>query len=137
MNNHQNAIFHQITNFLKTPLALLGVDLKNFQFNKICHFANHPYLCKGLINFVDNYFMQTIDIIRKCVHCGFCLATCPTYQLLGNELDSPRGRIYLIKSALENNDTSTSSLQHLDRCLTCRALSFPRCAWECILTQSN
>ncbi|NYT26759.1 MAG: hypothetical protein H0A76_01875 [Candidatus Thiodubiliella endoseptemdiera] len=43
MNNHQNAIFHQITNFLKTPLALLGVDLKNFQFNKICHFANHPY----------------------------------------------------------------------------------------------
>ncbi|WP_369177381.1 hypothetical protein [Candidatus Thiodubiliella endoseptemdiera] len=48
MNNHQNAIFHQITNFLKTPLALLGVDLKNFQFNKICHFANHPYLCKGL-----------------------------------------------------------------------------------------
>ncbi|NYT27080.1 hypothetical protein [Candidatus Thiodubiliella endoseptemdiera] len=49
MNNHQNAIFHQITNFLKTPLALLGVDLKNFQFNKICHFANHPYLCKGLI----------------------------------------------------------------------------------------
>ncbi len=50
MNNHQNAIFHQITNFLKTPLALLGVDLKNFQFNKICHFANHPYLCKGLYN---------------------------------------------------------------------------------------
>ncbi len=49
MNNHQNAIFHQITNFLKTPLALLGVDLKNFQFNKICHFANHSYLCKGLI----------------------------------------------------------------------------------------
>ncbi len=48
MNNHQNAIFHQITNFLKTPLALLGVDLKNFQFNKICHLANHPYLCKGL-----------------------------------------------------------------------------------------
>uniref|UniRef100_UPI0034DFF1A5 hypothetical protein n=1 Tax=Candidatus Thiodubiliella endoseptemdiera TaxID=2738886 RepID=UPI0034DFF1A5 len=44
MNNHQNAIFHQITNFLKTPLALLGVDLKNFQFNKICHFANHPFI---------------------------------------------------------------------------------------------
>ncbi len=51
MNNHQNAIFHQITNFLKTPLALLGVDLKNFQFNKICHFANHPYLCKGLYEY--------------------------------------------------------------------------------------
>uniref|UniRef100_UPI0034E04879 hypothetical protein n=1 Tax=Candidatus Thiodubiliella endoseptemdiera TaxID=2738886 RepID=UPI0034E04879 len=53
MNNHQNAIFHQITNFLKTPLALLGVDLKNFQFNKICHFANHPYLCKGLMLFLE------------------------------------------------------------------------------------
>lgn len=74
-------------------------------------------------------FMQTIDIknlkandiIRKCVHCGFCLATCPTYQLLGNELDSPRGRIYLIKSALENNAATANSLQHLDRCLTCRS----------------
>jgi len=61
------------------------------------------------------------DILRSCVHCGFCLATCPTYQLLGNELDSPRGRIYLIKSALENNEFSQNSVQHLDRCLTCRA----------------
>ena len=49
MNNHQNAIFHQFENFLKTPLALLGVDLKNSKINKICHFANHPYLCKGLL----------------------------------------------------------------------------------------
>jgi hypothetical protein len=49
MNNRQNAIFHQFGSLLKTPLALLGVDLKNFQLNKICHFANHPYLCKGLI----------------------------------------------------------------------------------------
>ncbi|MBE8190124.1 MAG: glycolate oxidase subunit GlcF [Candidatus Thioglobus sp.] len=73
--------------------------------------------------------MQTIDIknlkadeiIRKCVHCGFCLATCPTYQLLGDELDSPRGRIYLVKSALENNDFSSVSITHLDRCLTCRS----------------
>ena len=73
--------------------------------------------------------MQTIniqnlkanDIIRKCVHCGFCLATCPTYQILGNELDSPRGRIYLIKSALENNHFSPKSIAHLDRCLTCRS----------------
>ena len=48
MNNHQNAIFHQFENFLKTPLALLGVDLKNSKINKICHFANYPYLCKGL-----------------------------------------------------------------------------------------
>jgi glycolate oxidase iron-sulfur subunit len=60
-------------------------------------------------------------ILKSCVHCGFCLATCPTYQLLGNELDSPRGRIYLIKSALEGNDFSNSSLYHLDRCLTCRS----------------
>ncbi len=58
MNNHQNAIFHQITNFLKTPLALLGVDLKNFQFNKICHFANHPYLCKGLNDFKNGFFQN-------------------------------------------------------------------------------
>ncbi|NYT28234.1 hypothetical protein [Candidatus Thiodubiliella endoseptemdiera] len=61
MNNHQNAIFHQITNFLKTPLALLGVDLKNFQFNKICHFANHPYLCKGLNQILSNF--QTCHLI--------------------------------------------------------------------------
>lgn len=61
------------------------------------------------------------DIIRKCVHCGFCLATCPTYQLLGDELDSPRGRIYLIKSALENNHFSSNSIVHLDRCLTCKS----------------
>ena len=61
------------------------------------------------------------EIIRKCVHCGFCLATCPTYQLLGDELDSPRGRIYLIKSSLEDNHFSDQSILHLDRCLTCRA----------------
>jgi glycolate oxidase iron-sulfur subunit len=64
---------------------------------------------------------QANEIIRKCVHCGFCLATCPTYQLLGSELDSPRGRIYLIKSSLENNNFSQTSIKHLDRCLTCRA----------------
>lgn len=61
------------------------------------------------------------EIIRKCVHCGFCLATCPTYQLLGSELDSPRGRIYLIKSSLEKNNFSSESIKHLDRCLTCRS----------------
>jgi glycolate oxidase iron-sulfur subunit len=60
-------------------------------------------------------------IIGSCVHCGFCLATCPTYQLLGNELDSPRGRIYLIKQMLEGAAASKVTVTHLDRCLTCRA----------------
>src|SRR6202167_1111568 len=58
-------------------------------------------------------------ILRKCVHCGFCTATCPTYQLLGDELDGPRGRIYLIKQVLEGADVTRSTQQHLDRCLTC------------------
>ena len=60
-------------------------------------------------------------ILRSCVHCGFCLATCPTYQLLGNELDSPRGRIYLIKQLMEGEPVTDSTQLHLDRCLTCRA----------------
>lgn len=59
-------------------------------------------------------------ILRSCVHCGFCLATCPTYQLLGNELDSPRGRIYLIKQVLEGATPTAKTQLHLDRCLTCR-----------------
>src|SRR5271168_812822 len=58
-------------------------------------------------------------ILRKCVHCGFCNATCPTYQLLGDELDGPRGRIYLIKQMLEGAEVTHSTQQHLDRCLTC------------------
>ena len=60
-------------------------------------------------------------ILRKCVHCGFCTATCPTYQLLGDELDGPRGRIYLIKQVLEGGAFSDRTRLHLDRCLTCRA----------------
>jgi glycolate oxidase iron-sulfur subunit len=70
-------------------------------------------------------FSETADgkeaaaIMRKCVHCGFCNATCPTYQLLGDELDGPRGRIYLIKQVLEGADVTRSTQQHLDRCLTC------------------
>ena len=59
-------------------------------------------------------------ILRKCVHCGFCTATCPTYQLLGDELDGPRGRIYLMKQMLEGAPVTRSTQQHLDRCLTCR-----------------
>ena len=60
-------------------------------------------------------------ILRACVHCGFCTATCPTYQLLGDELDGPRGRIYLIKQVLEGEAASARTQIHLDRCLTCRS----------------
>lgn len=60
-------------------------------------------------------------ILRSCVHCGFCLATCPTYQILGDELDSPRGRIYLMKQVLEGQPVTQKTQAHLDRCLTCRA----------------
>ena len=60
-------------------------------------------------------------ILRKCVHCGFCTATCPTYQLLGDELDGPRGRIYLIKQVLEGAAPTARTQLHLDRCLTCRS----------------
>ena len=59
-------------------------------------------------------------ILRSCVHCGFCTATCPTYQLLGDELDGPRGRIYLIKQVLEGKAATQKTQMHLDRCLTCR-----------------
>ena len=58
--------------------------------------------------------------MRKCVHCGFCTATCPTYQLLGDELDGPRGRIYLMKQVLEGQTPTRKTQLHLDRCLTCR-----------------
>lgn len=61
------------------------------------------------------------EILRKCVHCGFCTATCPTYQLVNDELDGPRGRIYLIKQVLEGAPATVATQQHLDRCLTCRA----------------
>ena len=63
---------------------------------------------------------QAEAILRKCVHCGFCTATCPTYQLLGDELDGPRGRIYLIKQVLEGEMPTRKTQLHLDRCLTCR-----------------
>ena len=64
--------------------------------------------------------MAAEAILRKCVHCGFCTATCPTYQLLGDELDGPRGRIYLMKQVLEGATPTRKTQQHLDRCLTCR-----------------
>jgi glycolate oxidase iron-sulfur subunit len=61
------------------------------------------------------------EILRKCVHCGFCTATCPTYQLFGDELDGPRGRIYLIKQVLEGGEVTDKTRLHLDRCLSCRS----------------
>lgn len=65
--------------------------------------------------------MEAIDIISRCVHCGFCNATCPTYQELGDERDGPRGRIYLIKQLLERGSATERTRVHLDRCLTCRS----------------
>lgn len=64
---------------------------------------------------------RAAEVIRTCVHCGFCNATCPTFQVLGNELDGPRGRIYLIKRALEGGEVTRETQIHLDRCLTCQA----------------
>lgn len=61
------------------------------------------------------------EILRRCVHCGFCNTTCPTYNLLGNELDGPRGRIYLMKEMLESEHVADDAVHHLDRCLTCRS----------------
>jgi len=65
--------------------------------------------------------LEAEAILRKCVHCGFCTATCPTYQLLGDELDGPRGRIYLMKQVLEGEPATAKTQLHLDRCLTCRS----------------
>lgn len=74
-----------------------------------------------LQSILDTAEGQAADrILRSCVHCGFCNATCPTYQLLGNELDGPRGRIYLMKQMLEGNAVTSRTQLHLDRCLTCR-----------------
>src|SRR6185503_21373188 len=68
----------------------------------------------------DPHIATANQILRKCVHCGFCTATCPTYVLLGDELDSPRGRIYLIKNMLERGEAATpETVKHIDRCLSC------------------
>ena len=77
----------------------------------------------NLANFIkDTHEGREADtILRTCVHCGFCLATCPTYQLLDDELDSPRGRIYLMKEVLEGQVATQKTQSHLDCCLTCRA----------------
>src|SRR5512132_4349854 len=69
---------------------------------------------------MDPQIASSEKILRACVHCGFCTATCPTYVLLGDELDSPRGRIYLIKEMLEQNKPPTADVvKHIDRCLSC------------------
>ena len=75
-----------------------------------------------LAQLADPHVAESEKILRNCVHCGFCTATCPTYVTLGNELDSPRGRIYLIKDMLENGrPADTEIVTHIDRCLSCLA----------------
>ena len=75
-----------------------------------------------LAQLADPDIAESEKILRNCVHCGFCTATCPTYVLLGDELDSPRGRIYLIKEMLENDRPATEAVaRHVDRCLSCLA----------------
>lgn len=78
----------------------------------------HTTIAPSLAN--DSRAIAAADALKKCVHCGFCLATCPTYNLLGDELDSPRGRIYLIKQVVEGDEPTQRTRLHLDRCLTCR-----------------
>src|ERR1017187_8099591 len=74
----------------------------------------------SLAQLADPDIAEADKILRACVHCGFCTATCPTYVLLGDELDSPRGRIYLIKEMLEKNRPPTAEVvKHIDRCLSC------------------
>src|SRR6202162_4368792 len=76
----------------------------------------------SLAQLADPDIAEADKILRACVHCGFCTATCPTYVLLGDELDSPRGRIYLIKEMLEENKPATTEVvKHIDRCLSCLA----------------
>src|SRR6185295_3854223 len=75
-----------------------------------------------LAQLADPGIAEADKILRACVHCGFCTATCPTYVLLGDELDSPRGRIYLIKDMLEHDRPATAEVvKHIDRCLSCLA----------------
>ena len=66
-----------------------------------------------------------VQAVQACVHCGFCLSACPTYQLLGEEMDSPRGRIYLMKEVLEENLSAEEAQPYLDRCLGCVAVCLP------------
>ena len=74
----------------------------------------------SLAQLADSDTAESEKILRKCVHCGFCTATCPTFVLLGDELDSPRGRIYLIKEMLEKAKPATATVvKHVDRCLSC------------------
>src|SRR5205809_4954863 len=76
----------------------------------------------SLAQLADPQIAESEKLLRACVHCGFCTATCPTYVLLGDELDSPRGRIYLIKDMLENDRPATPEVvKHIDRCLSCLA----------------
>ena len=88
----------------------------------------------SLIQLADPNIAEADKILRACVHCGFCTATCPTYVLLGDERDSPRGRIYLIKEMLEQNRPATKDVvTHIDRCLSCLSCmtTCPRACTTC------
>src|SRR3974377_2000988 len=78
-----------------------------------------------LAQLADPDIAEADRILRACVHCGFCTATCPTYVLLGDELDSPRGRIYLIKEMLASRKVTADAVKHIDRCLPCLACMTP------------
>src|SRR3954452_6578589 len=80
----------------------------------------------SLAQLADTHMRESEKILRSCVHCGFCTATCPTFLLLGDELDSPRGRIYLIKDMLESGRPATAEVgKHIDRFLSCLACMTP------------
>jgi glycolate oxidase iron-sulfur subunit len=99
-----------------------GADAESRDYHSI-----QPTGCAYMQTEIIPEFLETREgreadaILRACVHCGFCTATCPTYQLLGDELDGPRGRIYLIKQVLEGRTPTRTTQLHLDRCLTCRS----------------
>jgi glycolate oxidase iron-sulfur subunit len=104
-------------NFLQILMEYLGFHTKTSHNSG--HFTMQTRLTSDILSSAAGREAETI--LRNCVHCGFCIATCPTYQLLGSELDSPRGRIYQVKGLLEGATPSKAVQQHLDRCLLCRA----------------
>ena len=111
---------------LAPAIATIHQRLKS-EFDPARHLQSRPDVFASLMQTALADFIKDTPegreadrILRTCVHCGFCTATCPTYQLLGDELDGPRGRIYLMKQVLEGAPVTAKTQLHLDRCLTCR-----------------